>query len=116
MEDDGKARLEVADNGPGISKTAQKDLFKRFYEGDYRKFKTIGTGIGLSLTRELVLLHHGVIEVESDEGKGTRFIILLPTQREDYRAEEVDITGVQATETSYTAPDSPAETVRISPK
>lgn len=118
MEDDGKARLEVADNGPGISKAAQKDLFKRFYEGDYRKFKTIGTGIGLSLVRDLVLLHHGIIEVESDEGKGTRFIILLPTRREDYQPEEVDITGLQITETeeSETVVYSATEVVEALPK
>ena len=39
--------LKVKDNGKGISKEKQKNLFKRFYEGDYRKFNTIGTGIGL---------------------------------------------------------------------
>ena len=46
--------LKVKDNGKGISKEKQKMLFKRFYEGDYRKFNTIGTGIGLSLTKDLV--------------------------------------------------------------
>ena len=49
--------LKIKDNGKGISKEKQKNLFKRFYEGDYRKFNTIGTGIGLSLTKDLVELH-----------------------------------------------------------
>ena len=58
--------LKVKDNGKGISKEKQKMLFKRFYEGDYRKFNTIGTGIGLSLTKDLVELHGGTISVESE--------------------------------------------------
>ena len=49
--------LRVKDNGKGISREKQATLFKRFYEGDYRKFNTIGTGIGLSLTKDLVTLH-----------------------------------------------------------
>ena len=55
-----------------ISKDRQKTLFKRFYEGDYRKFNTIGTGIGLSLTKDLVELHEGTISVvsEVDAGNG----------------------------------------------
>ncbi|MGG6546238.1 UNVERIFIED_CONTAM: ATP-binding protein, partial [Prevotella sp. 15_C9] len=79
--EDRTARLVVKDNGPGISVEAQKNLFKRFYEGDYRKFKTIGTGIGLSLVRDLVVLHHGTITVESEEGKGTLFIVNFPVLR-----------------------------------
>lgn len=91
MEVEGRtARLIVKDNGPGISEEAQKDLFKRFYEGDYRKFKTIGTGIGLSLVRDLVTLHHGTIAVESEEGKGTVFTVNLPVLRASYAEEEVE--------------------------
>lgn len=89
-DEDGMARLVVKDNGPGISMEAQKNLFKRFYEGDYRKFKTIGTGIGLSLVRDLVTLHHGTITVESEEGKGTMFIVDLPVLRTSYAEEEIE--------------------------
>ena len=87
---DRTARLVVKDNGPGISVEAQKNLFKRFYEGDYRKFKTIGTGIGLSLVRDLVVLHHGTITVESEEGKGTLFIVNFPVLRNSYAEEEIE--------------------------
>lgn len=88
--EDRTARLVVKDNGPGISAEAQKNLFKRFYEGDYRKFKTIGTGIGLSLVRDLVVLHHGTITVESEEGKGTLFIVNFPVLRNSYAEEEIE--------------------------
>ncbi|MDO4163953.1 MAG: two-component regulator propeller domain-containing protein [Bacteroides sp.] len=89
-DENGRALLMVKDDGEGISKDAQKDLFKRFYEGDYRKFKTIGTGIGLSLVRDLVALHHGTIRVESEKGQGTAFIVSFPVLRSAYSEEEID--------------------------
>ena len=76
--------LKVSDNGKGIPEDKRKDLFKRFYEGEYREFNTIGNGIGLSLTHDLVQLHHGEISVESREGEGTTFIITLPLLKEAY--------------------------------
>ncbi|GAB1415751.1 hybrid sensor histidine kinase/response regulator transcription factor [Paludibacter sp.] len=86
------AVLTVSDDGLGITKDAQINLFKRFYEGDYRKYKTIGTGIGLSLTKDLVLLHRGEIFVESEEGKGTEFKVILPFNRNSYSVDEIDDT------------------------
>ena len=89
-EDRDFVRLHVKDNGSGISKDKQKSLFKRFYEGDYRKFNTIGTGIGLSLVKDLVELHGGSIEVESEEGRGTEFIVTLPVDRSYFKEEQID--------------------------
>lgn len=102
---EGFARLVVKDNGPGISQEAQKDLFKRFYEGDYRKFKTIGTGIGLSLVRDLVLLHHGTITIESEVGQGTAFIVMFPILPASYQAEEIEV-GSTIVETPNHSADS----------
>ncbi len=85
-------RLTVKDNGKGISPERQVNLFKRFYEGDHRKFNTYGTGIGLSLTKDLVTLHHGTINVNSKEGEGTEFIISIPIDRSHYADEEIDDT------------------------
>lgn len=82
--------LKVKDNGKGISKEKQKTLFKRFYEGDYRKFNTIGSGIGLSLTKDLVELHEGTIHVVSEVNAGTEFIVRIPIKRSYYRDEQVD--------------------------
>ncbi|MBP1613704.1 MAG: hypothetical protein H6Q13_1152 [Bacteroidetes bacterium] len=82
--------LRIRDNGKGISEAGKKDLFKRFYEGDYRKFNTIGTGIGLSLTKDLVELHGGNISVESELEKGTTFSVTLPIDRSYFKEEEID--------------------------
>lgn len=95
-EDNGQACLVVKDNGPGIPKESQKNLFKRFYEGDYRKFNTIGTGIGLSLVRDLIALHRGTITVESEEGRGTAFKVQFPIHRSAYSEEEIDETTESA--------------------
>nr|WP_235816438.1 hybrid sensor histidine kinase/response regulator transcription factor [Bacteroides ihuae] len=82
--------LRIRDNGKGISEAGRKNLFKRFYEGDYRKFNTIGTGIGLSLTKDLVELHGGSISVESELEKGTTFSVTLPIDRSYFKEEEID--------------------------
>lgn len=79
-------------NNPGevIPQERQKHLFERFYEGEYRKFHTIGTGIGLSLTKELLTLHHGTISLRSEKGEGNTFLITLPIERRAYTVEEID--------------------------
>ncbi|MDR0541168.1 MAG: response regulator [Dysgonamonadaceae bacterium] len=88
------AVLKVRDNGQGMSDKALDALFKRFYEGDYRKFNTIGTGIGLSLTKDLIDLHGGSIVVASEPGKGTEFTVHIPVRRESYKESEIDDTTV----------------------
>lgn len=99
-EQKGIAKLIIKDNGPGISPKAQENLFKRFYEGDYRKFNTIGTGIGLSLVYDLTQLHHGNIEVESSEGCGATFIVSFPFEKSAYKDEEID-SPINLTENEY---------------
>lgn len=84
------AELQVADNGIGISAEKQKHLYDRFLDGDYRRMNVGGTGIGLSLVRDLTHLHHGKIRCESEEGVGTTFTVTFPTDRDSYSAEETD--------------------------
>ncbi len=82
--------IQVRDNGIGIPKDRQKGLFHRFYDGEYRNRNTFGTGIGLSLTRDLVYLHNGSISFESEEGKGTTFYIELPINKEAFAQSQID--------------------------
>ncbi|MFC2112585.1 response regulator [Bacteroidota bacterium] len=71
--------IVIEDSGPGIPAELIDKIFDRFYqlEGTWQK-SSGGTGIGLSLTRELVGHQHGQIRVESVEGEGSTFTILLP--------------------------------------
>lgn len=83
------ACLTVEDEGIGISKSNLKRLYTRFLDGDYRKLNSTGTGIGISLTRDLVLLHHGTIDCQSQVGVGTRFTVVIPITKEAYTKEEI---------------------------
>jgi CheY-like chemotaxis protein/nitrogen-specific signal transduction histidine kinase len=82
--------IKVSDNGIGIPPDKMKKLFRRFYDGEYRQQKTIGTGLGLALTRELVYLHGGTIECDSEEGVGTTFTVTLPINKESFSASQID--------------------------
>ena len=82
--------IEVRDNGCGIPESRKKHLFELFYDGEYRRFHTMGTGLGLSLTRELVYLNNGTISYESEEGKGTVFYITLPINKESFDQSQID--------------------------
>ena len=82
--------IKVTDDGEGISSKQMKQLFKRFHDGDYRQHQTIGTGLGLSLTRDLVYLNRGTIDCKSEIGKGTTFTVKLPIYKEAFEPDQVD--------------------------
>ena len=88
-----QAVITIADNGIGMSKEKMKRLYTRFFDGDYRKQNMPGTGIGLSLTHDLVKLHHGDIRCESLEGEGTIFTITLPIRKSAYAPDEIDVSN-----------------------
>jgi two-component system, OmpR family, phosphate regulon sensor histidine kinase PhoR len=72
--------MKVTDNGIGISKTDQKHIFDKFYRvshGNIHKFK--GLGLGLYYVKKIAEAHGGNVAVSSKLGKGTTFIIILPT-------------------------------------
>ncbi|NCC10149.1 MAG: response regulator [Bacteroidia bacterium] len=77
--------LQVADTGTGIPITKQGKIFERFYQVDSEH---VGSGIGLSLVQRLVDLHHGRIELDSEEGKGSTFTIYLPQDLSLYQPSE----------------------------
>lgn len=111
-ENENIVTLSVKDNGQGISKEGMKNLFKRFYEGDYRRFNTTGTGIGLSLVKDLVTLHEGTIRVESEEGQGATFIVTLPISRSAYKEEQIEESALPpiAPDPALLPENEPAET------
>ncbi|MGH9418736.1 MAG: PAS domain S-box protein, partial [Thermoanaerobaculia bacterium] len=79
LEEGGRFQLAVSDDGIGIRKEDIGRLFTEFEQletGTARRFG--GTGLGLALTRSLVALHGGVIDVESEFGKGSTFRVILP--------------------------------------
>ena len=85
-----RIRIEVSDTGDGIPPEKMRHLFQRFHDGEYRKHQTIGTGLGLSLTHDLVFLHHGTIHCNSEVGKGTTFIVELPINKEAFQPDQID--------------------------
>lgn len=82
--------IKVSDDGEGIPPKQMKHLFKRFHDGDYRQHKTIGTGLGLSLTRDLVYLNRGTIDCKSEIGKGTVFTVKLPIYKDAFAPDQID--------------------------
>lgn len=78
--------LIVKDTGNGIPIDKQGKIFERFYQIDNEH---MGSGIGLSLVQRLVELHHGRIELDSQQGVGSTFSIYLPTNESSYLPEEM---------------------------
>jgi len=73
-----KVTVSVLDNGCGMTEEEQKRVFDRFYKGDLtRNEDKMGSGLGLSIVKEFVRAHGEIIYVESEIGKGSRFIFTL---------------------------------------
>jgi signal transduction histidine kinase len=78
----GKIRLEVEDTGIGISKEDKEKIFDRFFRVDKARSREMGgNGLGLAIAQEIVNLHGGTINVESELGKGTKFIVTLKNEK-----------------------------------
>lgn len=80
LKDEGaNLRLDVKDTGKGISQDEADKIFERFFQA---KGAASGTGIGLALVKSFVELHHGEARVESELGKGSDFIVVIPREQE----------------------------------
>lgn len=113
--DNGKEtlRIEVKDTGPGIPPGEQEKIFERFHQvEDQATMEQVGTGIGLALTRELVELMHGSIQVVCEVGEGSTFVAVFSLGKEHLRESEYAIkeSGVDRVKES-TAAVGPEEIV-----
>lgn len=77
--------IEVIDSGIGIPKERLEKIFDLFHTS-----KETGTGLGLALSLRIISRHNGHIEAESQEGKGTRFVVYLPASQKEYKAGQVE--------------------------
>ena len=110
---DEQVRIAVRDNGPGIPDADLPHVFDRFYRVDESAVRReVGTGIGLALAQELVQVHGGTIKVESEEGFGSTFTVILPWGRAHLDDEQI------ADNRTLWAPDTgeSAERVHLEPQ
>jgi two-component system phosphate regulon sensor histidine kinase PhoR len=74
-----EAKITVRDNGPGIPATEHKRIFQKFYRVDDRLSREReGSGLGLAIVKHVMKAHLGRVELESEEGKGSAFSLVLP--------------------------------------
>lgn len=77
-KNNGMAYIEIKDSGCGIPENDKPRIFDRFYRSNTTRRQFPGSGLGLSIAREIILQHHGTIEFESTENIGTTFTIIIP--------------------------------------
>ncbi|MEX0361457.1 MAG: ATP-binding protein, partial [Allomuricauda sp.] len=102
--------IKVLDTGKGIAKEEQPYIFNRFYQAaNAEADNVVGTGIGLSLIKELVDLHKGSISVKSELGVGSTFEVQLPFGKEHLAEEEVQMIPSTTHATAMDIPVADAE-------
>ena len=77
--DDGRVRIEVEDDGPGVAAEHRDRLFERFFRVDPGRSREMGgTGLGLAIVKHIVNRHRGRLRIESAPGQGACFSVVLP--------------------------------------
>ncbi|MCH9275628.1 HAMP domain-containing histidine kinase [Bifidobacterium amazonense] len=72
-----QVRVGVSDDGPGMDEATMRRIYDRFYQADASR-ATAGNGLGLTIAKRIVDLHHGTIDVDSSPGAGSTFTVTLP--------------------------------------
>jgi signal transduction histidine kinase/ActR/RegA family two-component response regulator len=100
--------VRVIDTGPGIAKKDQEKLFQPFSQVDGSLTrKTGGSGLGLSICRHLIQMHHGEIGIESEEGKGSTFYFIIPVKQPEFNRSPADAQTTLASSETATAVEKP---------
>lgn len=94
----GQVRITVSDTGPGIAAKDLETIFDEFRQVGPAKARAKGTGLGLFIARRLVTMHGGTITVESEVGRGSKFLIRLPA----WSVETAGFAGLEAEITATT--------------
>lgn len=90
IEDDNEFVFSVKDTGIGISKEEQDRIFEKFYQvGTHMRRNKSGSGLGLSIAREIISRHSGQIKVFSEKGYGSEFIFNIPKEIERKKKEKI---------------------------
>ena len=84
-EEEGRAKIRIADDGIGIPEELKRDLFRPFATGDAARGSGHGSGLGLAITAKILELHGGSVRLEepSPFGKGASFLLVLPLEQPD---------------------------------
>ena len=115
---DGQVRIQVADNGDGMTPDEQAHAFDLFFSGT--KPFNLSKGLGLALSMEFIQLHQGEISVQSRQGEGTTFTVLLPLGHEHLDTGQMDGSVSQTTSlhqyvTDDTEGELESDALRVSP-
>ncbi|NAS32000.1 hypothetical protein GTQ40_13525 [Flavobacteriaceae bacterium R38] len=73
-----RIKIFIKDNGPGMSVSDLKNVFKKFYRGEHSKNSKRGLGLGLYLVKQILKIHNGTCQIKSNKDEGTTVIITLP--------------------------------------
>ena len=100
-------KLVITDSGRGIPEKSIKAIFDRYYQVGEDENTRSGSGIGLALCKNVIKLHHGKIKVNSIEGSGTSFTVLLPIGKQHLKEKEINLEEVDFKKDSRFYPEVP---------
>lgn len=109
--------VSIQDNGVGIAPDEQEKIFRPFYQVAQNEHSKSGTGIGLSLSKAIIEMHHGVVWVESAPDSGAVFKFVLPIDKSGFTAESIVVSSTNdAISFNVELPDSAYVTEKSSNK